>query len=931
MAALNKQLERQSKPYNWNELIRLFEELSELPHAERQAQILNKNVDALTRCKLESMLDTLDKTISLVDIPLTSRIELNDKWYADQWIGQEIKGYLLETLLHEGSIAGVFIASQKEPVHRQVVIKLVRPDAPKEYLEFFRFEQRALAKLSHPNIATIHTVETTEESLSFIVMEYIEGTTLSHFCDESKLTIEQRLQLFLRICDAITYSHQRGVLHRDLKSSNILIREFENQHIPTIIDFGISSGLNDQIKWNNEHLMGTPEYMSPEHVLNIKDTDARADVYSLGMVLFSLLVGRIPFDRKTINKLDNAKRISLIAEFEAPVPSIHFENLAEDAQNEIAEQRSKSASQLAKQLNKELDFIYLKSTHKNRENRYQSVSEMGADVRRYLKNEAVYAHPASFLYRSKKLVQRNYVVSMSALLIAVLASLFVAKLIDQNGEIKAEAQRAQKEKQNAEQVASMIMETIGFANPSGMASKGMASVAGMLDHGYQNLKHTKGISANLRAKLLLSLSDAFLSIDEYSKADEINSIILEGLEVTNKTIIVEAHLMASKSAANRAFYDLDIGHAKKAFEFCVLNDIKGAARIKSQMAIGRAYSSRGQYTDANKQLQAALELYKKETQVDETLLAELYFLLGQAAFREDRLDESASYYSHAKTIVERHYTDEHPRALELEFGEIQLANFVKKGNDRVQRAERLHENFIKIWGENSTQVLLILPELAIGYASVDEYGKAIETTKKYLSVRKLFDEIPGAATARGLSTLAYTYIKNNQYREAMESASEAYELVTSDESNAQFTRSDIAGVTLMLAGSYAMLKEWETALPYYSAAIETFSAAETKSAHYLSWALSDRAMVYANLGKFELSLADAALSESIGQTVYPENDKRLSQRMATKLYTELVLEWDPEKFTLLKESWSGYVTKLGDSDFKMYSIIQQYILSKNNK
>lgn len=413
----------------WVNLLGLFERVTELPANQRRAFIDSQNLDESTLNRLNRMLETLDHTVALLETPLLNNISYKKNWFKNNWEQKTLGAFTLDTLIHEGNNAAVFLASQTEPVERQVIIKLMRPDADEALINFFRFEQQTLAKLNHPNIASIFTVNETEDGVPYIVMEYIDGEELLDYCDSQKLSIKERLELLIQICDAISYSHQNGVLHRDLKSSNLLIRNFNGKPTPTIIDFGIASQLNEHLVQPEEVLIGTPEYMSPEHVFDINNMDERADVYSLGMILFTMLVGRIPFQRQKIMALNTAERMSYIAEFQPPVPSKYLKSMSTEQQLTLADERDISSKLLRKAIDFELDSIFTKATHKDRDQRYATVQNFVDDLKNYLSDHSVTALVNNPFYRFKKFAKRNrYLIYCFLSSVLVLCVLVFSKL-----------------------------------------------------------------------------------------------------------------------------------------------------------------------------------------------------------------------------------------------------------------------------------------------------------------------------------------------------------------------------------------------------------------------------------------------------------------------------------------------------------------------
>ena len=327
--------------------------------------------------------------------------------------GTVIGPYRLLEVIGEGGMGVVYRAEQLEPFQRIVALKIIKPGMDtKQVLQRFEAERQVLALLNHSYIAKIFDAGATESGRSYFVMEYIEGKPINKYCDAKGLGIDERLKLFRQVCEAIQYAHQKGIIHRDIKPSNILVTEQEGQAQPKVIDFGIAKALEhtstERILFTEYgNFIGTPEYMSPEQAgMNSHDIDTRTDVYSLGILLYELLTGSLPFDPKTLRQaaLEEIQRI--ICNQEPIRPSIILTKIGNNAQ-EIAQRRSTNTKILSKKLLKELEWIPLKALRKEPERRYQSVAEFSEDVHRYLEGIALIAGPESISYRLEKSVRRH--------------------------------------------------------------------------------------------------------------------------------------------------------------------------------------------------------------------------------------------------------------------------------------------------------------------------------------------------------------------------------------------------------------------------------------------------------------------------------------------------------------------------------------------
>ena len=325
----------------------------------------------------------------------------------------KIGPYRILEVLGEGGMGVVYLAEQQEPIRRRVALKVIKVGMDtKEVIARFESERQALALMNHRNIAKVLDAGSTEQGRPYFVMEYVAGVPITEYCDKHRLNTQDRLQLFIRTCDAFQHAHQKGIIHRDIKPSNVLVEIQEDKPAPKVIDFGVAKAINQRLTEKTlftQHgvLIGTPSYMSPEQAeMSPLDIDTRTDIYSLGVLLYELLVGVPPFEAKVLRKAGYDEMRRIIREVDPPTLTSRLTNLG-DTVNQVAEHRHTDPSSLARQLRGDLDWITLKALDKDRTRRYPSASEMAADIARHLADEPVVASPPNRLYRLHKAFARN--------------------------------------------------------------------------------------------------------------------------------------------------------------------------------------------------------------------------------------------------------------------------------------------------------------------------------------------------------------------------------------------------------------------------------------------------------------------------------------------------------------------------------------------
>src|SRR5262245_54387082 len=392
----------------------LFAAAVDLPDAQARQALLDRECadDPDLRQRLGVLLLANDEPASALEKPFAPPAEFTRDFAGDA-VGTVIAGrYKLLEELGEGGMGTVWVAEQTQPVRRKVAVKLIKPGMDsKTVLSRFEAERQALALMDHPNIAKVLDGGRTEQGRPFFVMKYVKGVPMTTYCDNAQLTVRERLELFVPVCQAVQHAHQKGIIHRDLKPSNILICLYDGQPVPKVIDFGLAKALHQPLTEHTLYtahglMLGTPMYMSPEQAeFNNLDVDTRTDVYSLGVLLYELLTGSTPLEKRTLKEAAWQEMVRLIKEVEPPRPSTRLSS--SESLPSVAAQRKIEPAKLSRLMRGELDWIVMKALEKDRSRRYETANGFARDVQRYLADEPVEACPPTAGYRLRKFARKH--------------------------------------------------------------------------------------------------------------------------------------------------------------------------------------------------------------------------------------------------------------------------------------------------------------------------------------------------------------------------------------------------------------------------------------------------------------------------------------------------------------------------------------------
>ncbi len=422
--------------------------------------------DTELRQRLEVLLRSHDTPDSfLIDRPEAeapqTNMESDPKSSPAEVAESRIGPYKLLQPIGEGGMGTVYMAEQTHPVRRIVALKLIKAGMDsRQVLARFGAERQALALMDYPSIAKVFDAGTTDSGRPYVAMELVNGIPITTYCDERRLTLRERLELAIPVCQAVQHAHQKGIIHRDLKPTNVLIALYDGKPVPKIIDFGVAKAtgprLTDQTLYTEfGAVVGTLEYMSPEQAeLNQLDIDTRSDIYSLGVLLYELLTGSTPLERKRLKETVFLELLRMIREEESPRPSTRLSTT--DELPSIAASRNVESRKLSGLMRGELDWIVMKALEKDRNRRYDTAEGLAADLRRYLDDEPVQACPPSTWYRFGKFARRNKAALTTAILVSLAILAAVGGLAVSNALIRSEVRRTDHERAQADERAEAL-------------------------------------------------------------------------------------------------------------------------------------------------------------------------------------------------------------------------------------------------------------------------------------------------------------------------------------------------------------------------------------------------------------------------------------------------------------------------------------------
>ena len=684
--------------------------------------------------------------------------------------GARIGRYKLLRVLGEGGMGVVYLAQQDKPVTRQVALKVIKPGMDsKRVMARFEAEEQALALMEHPHVARVYDAGLTGSGRPYFVMEYVKGIPITEHCDKYKLTVEERLHLFLHVCEAVQHAHQKGIIHRDLKPSNILVSMDGNESVPKVIDFGVARAVSQQLTEKTLYteqgqLIGTPEYMSPEQAdLNNQDIDTRTDMYALGVVLYRLLAGVPPFDPQTLQAAGIVHMRKVICEEEPKTPSTRLSKTSIEDSTESARRRNTSVRALQRRLHGDLDWITLKAMEKNRSRRYGSAGELAADIQRHLDHEAVLAGPPSTIYKIEKFARRNRALVTGATAVTVV--LITGVVISTVFAIKTNLARIE-----TQAVSNFLSDSvIALIDPYKVTTEEFTRRS-FLDAMSENLEQDFTGPPLAKAQIRHTLGHAYWSIGVYELAASYFERAVE---------VCRIHLGPEHPTALAWMETLGwVYHFQSRFreeEPLFQEALKGARHVWGEeheqtghfmWSLASVYCIQGRYKEAEPLSEKALEISMRHRSEEDRHTVECMSLVVWIYLFQGRYEEAEQLISQALATNLRQRDRNDWWTLTLKHQSAELCWSLGRYEEAEQLLLETLDGRRRIYGEEHLNTIWITADLGRLYCSLSRYEEAESRFEEALSTARRVLGNTHFLTTCSLSGLGTVYMTHGQYDQA---------------------------------------------------------------------------------------------------------------------------------------------------------------------
>jgi eukaryotic-like serine/threonine-protein kinase len=630
----------------------------------------------------------------------------------------------------------VWLVEQSAPVKRQVALKIIKAGRyDKSGLIRFDLERQALALMEHPGIAKVFDAGSTAEGQPYFAMEYVAGLPITQYCDEKRLSLNERLVIFTKVCEGVQHAHQKAIIHRDLKPTNILVVEVDGKPVPRIIDFGLAKAISEQPQGGTlvtraGGLVGTPGYMSPEQMdPAVADVDTRTDVYSLGVVLYELLTGVLALDAKQWESKPFHQVLRQVHEEEPTSPSTRLSS--DPTAAAIAEKRNTDSRQLASMLRGDLDWITLKALERDRTRRYGTPGELAADVGRYLRNEPVIARPPTLVYRTKKYVQRHK--------FGVAAATAAALLLVAFGVMQAiQLRRTMRERDRADRVTKFMTGMFKVSNPS--EARGNAVTAReILDKSSKEIETGLRKDPELQAQLMETMAQTYAGLGLYGRAQD----LVEHAYAIQISVFGERKRETLASESYLAQLLRAQGHLPEAEK--LLQTTIAAQRqvlgpndpdtLASMDRLGYVYANGARPAEAESLFRQTLSAERKVLGPYDPQTLGTLNELAEALTPQGRYAEADQIYGELVAAQKRTLGPEHPATL-LSMSHA-AENLEEEG--RLPEAEKLYSNVIaaqrRVVGAEHPQTLRAMTMLAVTMMKEGRYAEADKLQSQVIEIK----------------------------------------------------------------------------------------------------------------------------------------------------------------------------------------------------
>ena len=682
--------------------------------------------------------------------------------------------YRLLEKIGEGGMGEVWVAEQQKPIHRRVALKLIKAGMDtKQVIARFESERQALAMMEHPAIAKVFEAGETEHGRPYFVMEYVRGIPITEHCDQNRLTTQERLELFRHICEGVQHAHQKAVIHRDLKPSNILVAIQDGKAVPKIIDFGVAKATAQSLTERTMYtelgvLIGTPEYMSPEQAeMSGQNIDTRTDVYSLGAILYELLVGALPFDPKELRRAGFDEIRRKIREEDPPKPSTKLSTMGEASTMEAQKRRTEPTA-LIRQVRGDLDWITMKALEKDRTRRYGSPSELAADIDRFLHHQPIIARPPSTLYKTRKFVRRHRVGVGVASAMATLLVAFSVTTAIQARRIARERDRANQEAEAARQVSDFLTGLFKVSDPS-EARGNSVTAREILDQGADKIARELQGQPVVQGKLMNTMGFVYMNLGLFEPAQK---LLETALDIRIKALGQDHPDLATtlSNLGTVLWYKGDFAKAKPLHEQALTIREKRLGPDSEEVAtslhnLGTLSWSQGNYDEARRLLERALEIREKILGPEHADVASTLNSLGGIAYREGDLKKAGVIWEQTLAIREKALGPDHPWLAQTLNNLAIVHTYTGDPKGAVPLLERVIQIQEKVLGPKHSDLASGLMNLGDAINGSGDPSKAKPYYARAVSIMETAS--PGnPELARFLDRLAYALLKEKDLKGA---------------------------------------------------------------------------------------------------------------------------------------------------------------------
>jgi eukaryotic-like serine/threonine-protein kinase len=762
----------------WQQVKDLLHQAMQLA-PEQRSRFLDEacSEDAL-RAEVESLLlDGQGAGSGFLQSPALEQSGNDSDRAGETWAGEHVlqagqvfsERFQLVRKLGEGGMGQVWLAEQTSPVRRQVALKLIKAGMYDEsVVRRFRSERQSLALMDHPAIAKVFDAGATPQGQPYFVMEYVPGLPITEYCDQKKLKIGDRLELFVQACEGVQHAHQKAIVHRDLKPANILVVEVDGRPTPRIIDFGLAKVATAEVGASlftqQGHFVGTPGFMSPEQAgPSSQDIDTRSDVYSLGVVLYVMLAGSLPFDTKPGQEQSLDELLRKLREEEPPRPSAkagaHRDTLAA-----AAAARGSEPHQLLSLLRGDLDWIAMKALEKDRARRYGAPSELAADIRRYLNHETVAARPASGGYRLRKYARRHRVaVTVAAGLVLLLAAFSILQAI--------QLRRITHERDRANRITDFMTGLFNMSDPS-EARGNSVTAREILDKASKDMGLGLVKDPEVQSQLRYVMARTYGNLGLYSRADKLAKSALDA-----RTSLLGRHDPRTLESMTLMGWILDKEGRKAEAEKMEREALAVERRIlgpedpltlQTEDDLALILLHGGHYAEEEKLEREAIGIETRVLGQENAQTLQSMNHLGVSLLLQRRFAEAEQEYRRLLNVERRTLGPDHPETLKA------LANLSTslQGQNRYAEAEPLYREALatqqRVLGPEHQNTLRAMFNLAGLLALEDRLADSESLLRKTLAIqlRTLGPEYPD--TLGSQSNLADLLLREGHVHDAEE-------------------------------------------------------------------------------------------------------------------------------------------------------------------